>query len=171
MLFSNHVRSFLAVVLGRLDVLLFEPLRYQINGNPLDLDGKRRKSVAEQMRFEHNRLSCARLKDQAVQEETHASGNGMVIEMFAGVLKEIGRRGKTMASLMSGIKWNTGKGFSWLQLLMLTEHVCSFLDQVDGFLANSIIVTRLSPLSLRQKAEHVTDTWGLIFCSWRRIIH
>src|SRR5258708_4326862 len=122
------------------------------------------------MRFEHDGFPCACLKDQTVQEEAHACSDRMVIKMFPCVLKEIGRRGKTMASLMCGIKRDTWKRFSWLQLIMFAEHMRGFLDQMDRFLANSIIVARLRPFSFWQEAQHVTDARRLIFRSWWGII-
>ncbi len=76
-----------------------------------------------------------------------------------------------MAALMRWIKRDTWKRFSWLQLIMFAEHMRGFLDQMDRFLANAIIVARLRPFPFWQEAQHVTDAWRLIFRSWWGIIY
>src|SRR5258708_12434063 len=118
------------------------------------------------MRFEHNGFPCACLKDQTVQEEAHACRDGMGIKMFPRVLKEIGRRGKTMASLMRGIKRDAGKRFSWLQLIIFAEHVRGFLDLMDRFLPIAIIVARLRPSPFCKQPHHVTLPRKLLFHSY-----
>src|SRR5258708_34499339 len=116
--------------------------------------------MAQEMRFQDNWRALAGLKDHAMHEETKTGINRMIAQMTRVVLEQIGngRRIEAMAPVMIRIKGDTREWFSGFQVVMLTQHVRSSLNQPYGFLANAVIVTCVVSLRLCQQTQQIANT-------------
>ena len=82
MLLCYHARGFLAVVIGHLQIFLFEPLGNQIKRNPFNLDSVGRKGMAKQVGLNGDRLAAAIGEDHPMQQKAQAGSDGDPVEML-----------------------------------------------------------------------------------------
>src|SRR2546430_17292614 len=115
MFLSHHPWGFLAVVIGHLQIFLFEPLSNQIKRHTFDLYSIGGKGMAEQMRFNRDRFAIASCQDHAMQQKAQTGRDRNPILMLGGILKEVRGWLEPMASDIRRRKMTLRKGFSWEQ--------------------------------------------------------
>src|SRR5260370_34235324 len=72
-----HILWHLAVVSSDFQILLLQPLCDQIKRQHFNVDCVSRTSVSEEMRFNHHRLTFARLKHHPMEEKPNACQQGL----------------------------------------------------------------------------------------------
>src|SRR6266567_502258 len=89
------------------------------------------------------------------------------------VLKEVGDvfLVKTVASVMVRGKQNAWQRFSWLEMVVTTEHACCLSHEQESIFANTVMVPLVGPFSFWEQTKKVANTWGLIPGSRGRIVY
>src|SRR5260370_22658101 len=83
-----------------------------IQRNPLHLVNMRSEHLAQRMWGKCNGASLSSLKNEAMTKKAHTSGDGLIIEMSAFVLKEIWSRFLEAAgAIVPWVKWHGWKTF------------------------------------------------------------
>src|SRR5260221_7857770 len=110
--------------------------------------------------------ALTRLKHHAMQQKAETGGNRNITQMLIAVLKNVrGHRSlKAVTSLVIGIKSNARKRFSRTKPVMIAQHLCCFLNEPYRLFANTVVVPHLRSFPFGKQAEHIANTWGLIFC-------
>src|SRR5258708_35277630 len=105
-----------------------------IQRNPLHLVNMRSEHMSQRMWGKCNGASLSSLKNEAMTKKAHTSGDGLIIEMSAFVLKEIWSRFLEAAGAI--VPWGKRHGrrtFPWLGLIMFLQKNAHLLPIWKGF--------------------------------------
>ncbi len=140
MSFSHHTVCRLAVVIRHFKILLLEESTYNVKGNLFNLNCKSCERMPEEMGLEDHRPRIVSTKNHAVEQEAHASGNGLAWQRLTIVLKQVRSHLKSMFTRVIRAVRNRWKRFPCLKIILFGKSPGDLDQQTLGFFANEVIM-------------------------------
>src|SRR6266487_3145082 len=110
--------------------------------------------MSKQMGLENHWCTFACLKHHPMQQETEASANGDIIQMLLVILKDVRHLLlKTMASAVPWGKLDAWEGFSWLEMVMVTEQMGRAFNELEPISADAVMMSFVSPFPFGEQPK------------------